>query len=98
MLFQFFLTLALALVPLALAVARSGPPSGAIVVRKTGTKSGEFSTISAAVASLSGTGPKSIFVYAGTYNEQVSITYSNLTILGQTTEWVTSHDLSHLSL
>ncbi|KAF9468718.1 pectin methyl esterase [Collybia nuda] len=83
-LLQFFL--ALALLPFAFAVSRSSPPAGAIVVRQSGTKSGEFSTISAAVASLSGSGPKTIFIYAGTYKEQVSITYSNLTILGQTTD------------
>lgn len=54
-----------------LALALSAPPSGALIVRNTGTKSGEYSTISAAVkAAGTGSDAKVIFVYAGTYTEQ----------------------------
>ncbi|KAF9007283.1 pectin methyl esterase [Hymenopellis radicata] len=61
------------------AVSRTSPPSGAIVVKQSGTGSGQYSTISAAVATLSG--GETIFVYPGTYTEQVSITVANVTIM-----------------
>ncbi|KAF9265081.1 pectin methyl esterase [Marasmius fiardii PR-910] len=64
--------------------ALTSPPSGALVVRQSGTQSGEYSTISTAVAALgSGTSAKIIFIYPGTYKEQISIKYSGkLTIYG----------------
>ncbi|KZV96758.1 pectinesterase [Exidia glandulosa HHB12029] len=71
----------------ALAATRTSPPSGAVVVRQSGTQSGEFSTVSAAVASLSGTSSRSIFIYPGSYKEQVLIEYKGpLTIYGYTND------------
>ncbi|KAK6523582.1 hypothetical protein TWF281_001563 [Arthrobotrys megalospora] len=66
---------------------RTSPPSGAIVVRKSGTQSGEYSSLAAALASLgSGTSAKTIFIYQGTYDGRVEITYQGpLTIMGYTT-------------
>ncbi|EPS45470.1 hypothetical protein H072_525 [Dactylellina haptotyla CBS 200.50] len=68
--------------------SRTSPPSGALVVRQSGTKSGEYSTISSAVAALgSGTDTKTIFIYQGDYNEKVKITYAGtLKIMGYTTD------------
>jgi len=68
--------------------SRTSPPSGAIVVRATGTQSGEFSTIQAAVNSLpNDSSSRSIFIFPGTYNEVVKITRSGpLTIYGSTTD------------
>ncbi|KAH9459923.1 hypothetical protein Pst134EB_008136 [Puccinia striiformis f. sp. tritici] len=51
--------------------AQSSPPAGALIVRQSNTGSGEHATISSAVAALAGlTGPKTIFVYPGSYAEQ----------------------------
>ncbi|KAK1222934.1 hypothetical protein PQX77_014211 [Marasmius sp. AFHP31] len=48
--------------------ALTTPPSGAVVVRQSGTKSGEYSTVSAAVASLgSGSSNRTIFIYPGIF-------------------------------
>ncbi|WAQ83352.1 hypothetical protein PtA15_3A722 [Puccinia triticina] len=58
--------------------AQSSPPAGALIVRQTnsGTSGAEFTTISSAVAALSRlTGPQTIFIYPGTYTEQVKISY-----------------------
>ncbi|KAA1110174.1 hypothetical protein PGT21_013128 [Puccinia graminis f. sp. tritici] len=65
----------------------SVPPSGALIVRQGKTGKGEYATISAAVAALKGlTGPKTIFVYPGTYSEQVKLDYDSPLILqGYTT-------------
>jgi pectinesterase len=71
--FAFCLTLLEAV----LAASRTSPPSGAIVVRAGTTTSGEFSTLSSAVNSLpNDSSSRSIFIYPGTYNEQVFITRS----------------------
>lgn len=102
---QFYLCLTLPV--LAVALSRTSPPSGALVVRQSGTQAGEYkyvrllliqisvdkilcSTVSAAVAALgSSTTTKSIFIYPGTYHEQVLITYPGpLTIYGYTNEFV----------
>ncbi|KAK6506585.1 hypothetical protein TWF481_005043 [Arthrobotrys musiformis] len=58
----------------ALAASRTSPPSGALVVSKSPT-SGQYGTIQAAVNALSttSTSAQSIFIYQGTYNEQVKI-------------------------
>jgi pectinesterase len=40
------------------------------------------------MASLSGTAPATVFIYPGTYKEQVIITHPSLTIMGSTTESV----------
>ena len=59
---------------LAHAASRTSPPSGSIVVRQNTTTTGEFKTITAAVNSLPSDGSKrSIFVFPGTYSEQVFI-------------------------
>ena len=71
------------------AISRTSPPAGALVVSKTAT-SGQYKTISSAVAALdaSSTGAQSIFIYPGTYSEQVSIPSLRglLTIYGSTTD------------
>ncbi|KAA1078965.1 hypothetical protein PGTUg99_015109 [Puccinia graminis f. sp. tritici] len=66
----------------------SVPPSGALIVRQGKAGKGEYATISAAVAALKGlTGPKTIFVYPGTYSEQVKLVYDSPLILqGYTTD------------
>lgn len=67
------------------ATSRTSPPSGAYVVSKS-PSSGEYSTISAAVAALpSGSSSEVIFIYAGTYEEQVYIDRDGpVTIYGYT--------------
>ncbi|KAF8228050.1 pectinesterase [Tricholoma matsutake] len=70
----------------AFAASRTYPPSGALVVRSGTTNPGEFNTVTSAVNSLPNDGSsRSIFIYPGTYNEQVNITRSGpLTISGYT--------------
>ncbi|KAK1233364.1 hypothetical protein PQX77_003473 [Marasmius sp. AFHP31] len=70
------------------AASRTSPPSGAIVVRPGTTTSGEFKTIQSAVNSLpNDSSSRSIFLYPGTYTEQVYITRSGpLTIYGYTSD------------
>jgi pectinesterase len=70
--------------------ARTSPPSGCLVVRGSGTKSGEYSTLSAAVTALgSSTTDACIFIYNGTYTESIRIDYGGaLTLYGYTTEYV----------
>ncbi|KAK0217514.1 pectin lyase fold/virulence factor [Armillaria nabsnona] len=67
---------------------RTSAPSGAVVVRGSGTKSGEHSTVQAAVDSLPDDGTEQvIFIYAGTYSEQVYIDRDGqTTIMGQTSD------------
>lgn len=61
------------------------------MVRSGTVNSGEFRTVSDAVASLPSDGsPQAIFIYPGTYTEQVSISRSGpLTIYGYTTDTTT---------
>lgn len=68
--------------------ARTSSPSGCLEVQAASTTSGQYSTLSSAVAALgSGTDDACIFIYAGTYEEQVEISYGgNLTIYGYTNE------------
>ncbi|KAJ7686228.1 carbohydrate esterase family 8 protein [Mycena rosella] len=65
---------------------RTVPPDAAVIVRGSGTQTGEFHTIQAAVASLPGdSSAQVIFVYPGTYTEQVHLTRAgNLTMMGYT--------------
>ena len=75
--------------PLEKRASRTSPPSGCKVVRQSGTQSGEYSTFGAALSALgtSSTTSACIFIYSGTYNEQVTIQYKGpLTIYGYTTE------------
>jgi len=59
------------------AASRTNPPAGAKVVRSGTVNSGEFRTVSDAVASLPSDGSsQAIFIYPGTYTEQVSISRS----------------------
>jgi len=59
------------------AASRTSPPAGAKVVRAGTANSGEFQTISDAVASLPNDGSSQvIFIYPGTYTEQVFISRS----------------------
>ncbi|KAK0186335.1 pectin lyase fold/virulence factor [Armillaria mellea] len=73
--------------------SRTSAPSGAVVVRGSGTKSGEYSTVQGAVNSLPNDGTaRVIFIYAGkfslgTYSEQVYIDRKGkTTIMGQTSD------------
>jgi pectinesterase len=70
------------------ATARTTSPSGCLVVQGTGTATGQYATFASAIAALgSGTTSKCIFMYPGTYKEQVRVTYGgNLTIYGYTSE------------
>ncbi|KAJ7359714.1 pectin lyase fold/virulence factor, partial [Mycena albidolilacea] len=79
------------LIQYALAASRTTPPSGAIVVRKGTTTSGEFATLTAALKSLpNDSSSRSIFIFPGTYAEQIDITRSGpLTIYGYTTDTTT---------
>ncbi|KAJ7697619.1 pectinesterase [Mycena rosella] len=81
-------TLCLSLIQYALAASRTTPPSGAIIVRKGTTASGEFATLTAALKSLpNDSSARSIFIFPGTYAEQIDITRSGpLTIYGYTTD------------
>ncbi|KAJ6557884.1 carbohydrate esterase family 8 protein [Mycena capillaripes] len=85
------LFLSLSLVQYVLAASRTTPPSGAIIVRKGTTTSGEFATLTAALNSLPNDSSfRSIFIFPGTYAEQIDITRSGpLTIYGYTTDTTT---------
>ncbi|KAL9090869.1 MAG: hypothetical protein Q9165_005077 [Trypethelium subeluteriae] len=71
------------------ATSRTSPPAGALVVN-TNASSGQYKTISAAVKALStsSAAAQSIFIYPGTYAEQVAIPALKglLTIYGSTTD------------
>lgn len=86
-----FVFACLSLLEVVYAASRTSPPAGAKVVRAGTTNSGEFKTLSAAVASLPNDGSsQSIFIYPGTYTEQVFITRSGpLTVYGYTTDTTT---------
>ncbi|KAI1120378.1 pectin lyase fold/virulence factor [Nemania abortiva] len=66
--------------------ARTSAPSGCLSVKPGTTTSGWYQTLTAALNSLPGTASACIFLYSGTYNEQVVIQYGGpLTIYGYTT-------------
>ncbi|KAJ7185882.1 carbohydrate esterase family 8 protein [Mycena filopes] len=75
----------------ALGAVRTTPPAGAIVVRKGTTTAGEFATLTAALNPLpNDSSNRSIFIFPGTYAEQIDITRSGpLTIYGYTTDTTT---------
>lgn len=67
--------------------SRTSAPSSCISVRSDASGTGEYATLASAVASLSGSDEACIFVYSGTYEEQVTIDYGGpLTIYGYTTD------------
>ncbi|KAG7443475.1 pectin lyase-like protein [Guyanagaster necrorhizus] len=68
--------------------SRTSAPTGAVVVRGSGAASGEYSTVQAAVDSLADDGTDQvIFIYEGTYTEQVYIDRDGqTTIMGQTSD------------
>ncbi|KAH8668450.1 pectin lyase fold/virulence factor [Xylariales sp. PMI_506] len=73
--------------------ARTSAPSGCLSVKSGTTTSGWYSTIGAALDSLSGSGDACIFIYSGTYSEQLRIDYAGaLTIYGYTTDVGTYKD------
>ncbi|KAJ7821374.1 carbohydrate esterase family 8 protein [Mycena olivaceomarginata] len=73
--------------PLEKRASRTTPPAGAVVV-KNPAASGQFSTVQAAINSLpNDSSARTIFIFPGTYSEQVSITrLGPTTILGSTTD------------
>jgi pectinesterase len=75
----------------ALGASRTSPPAGAVIVRAGTTTAGEFSTVSLAVNSLpDDSSARTIFIFPGTYTEQVNITRTGpLTIFGSTTDTTT---------
>ena len=91
-----FLLLLAVHLPLVLAAGRTSPPAGALVVNES-PSSGQYSTFQAAVNALSTTSisAQSIFIEAGTYNEQVYIPArkAQLTVYGSTSN--TASDLSN---
>lgn len=68
------------------AASRIRPSAGSVIVRAGTTTPGEFQTVSGAVKSLpNDNSPTTIFIYPGTYTEQVVITRPGpLTIFGYT--------------
>jgi pectinesterase len=59
----------------ALGTSRTSPPAGAHVVRYESPRSGEFATISSAVNALpDDNSAQTIFIFPGTYIEQVRVT------------------------
>ncbi|GLB38744.1 hypothetical protein LshimejAT787_0506090 [Lyophyllum shimeji] len=88
------LTVVLAFCHAVLAARRTSPPAAAIVVRAGTTTAGEFATVSSAVASLpNDNSSATIFIYPGTYNEQVYINRTGpLTIYGYTTDTMSYHE------
>ncbi|KAF1962673.1 carbohydrate esterase family 8 protein [Byssothecium circinans] len=74
--------------PLTKRASRTSPPSGCKVIRAS-PQSGEYATLGAVLSALgtSATASACIFIYGGTYKEQVTIQYKGpLTIYGYTTD------------
>jgi pectinesterase len=69
-------------------IARTTPPTGCPVVQGNVTAAGQYATFASAIVALgSTTTSKCIFIYPGTYNEQVRVTYGgHLTIYGHTSK------------
>lgn len=94
-----FLTVFAALIGLAHSASRTTAPSGALVVSKSAS-SGQYSTIQKAVDALSSSSSaQSIFIEAGTYNEQVYIKKLSgaLTIYGYTKD-TTSYSSNQVTI
>ena len=67
---------------------RTSNPGGCLEVEGTNPTSTQYKTVASAVAALgSGTSTQCIFIWPGTYTEQVTVQYGGpLTIYGYTTE------------
>ena len=85
-------TVLLRLVPCVLAASRTTPPAGCLTVSKSAADKAQYATIQAAVNALSTTATTAsqcIFIYAGTYAEQVSVPArkaASLVVYGATTD------------
>ncbi|KAJ4414070.1 hypothetical protein N0V82_008144 [Gnomoniopsis sp. IMI 355080] len=67
--------------------SRTTAPTGCISVKSDASGTDEYSSLTSALASLSGSDSACIFMYGGTYSEQVAIDYEGpLTIYGYTTD------------
>lgn len=67
--------------------SRTTAPAGCISVRSDASGTDEYSSLTSALASLSGSDSACIFMYDGTYSEQVAIDYEGpLAIYGYTTD------------
>jgi pectin methylesterase-like acyl-CoA thioesterase len=65
--------------PLEKRASRTTPPSGSVVVRGSGTQSGEFSTVQAAVNSLpNDSSARTIFIYPGDSHNLRPFSYLSL--------------------
>ncbi|GJE96176.1 pectinesterase [Phanerochaete sordida] len=85
MVFLFRILAFVVLLPAVYAASRTAPPAGAVVVNPSAT-TGQFKTLSSAVASLpNDNSAQTIFMFPGTYKEQVLIQRSGpVTIFGYT--------------
>lgn len=69
------ITLSIWLAQTALGASRTSPPAGALVVRYESPGSGEFANISSALMALpNDNSAQIIFIFPGTYAEQIKIT------------------------
>ncbi|KAG6913131.1 hypothetical protein DXG01_009426 [Tephrocybe rancida] len=87
-LFLVLLSFCHAVLAAAVSERRTTPPPGSLVVRAGTTTASEFASVAAAVAALpSDNSTQTIFIYPGTYTEQVYITRAGpLTIYGYTSD------------
>ncbi|KAJ7575601.1 pectinesterase [Mycena floridula] len=85
------LAVLISILPVAFAASRTSAPAGSIIVRAGTTASGEFPTLTRALNSITSTTSNvTIFMFPGTYVEQVNIVRTGpLTILGYTTDTTT---------
>jgi pectinesterase len=67
--------------------SRTSAPSGCLSVQSGTTTSGWYTTLGAAVAALSGSDSACIFLYSGTYSEQVTIDYGGPLTSKPTQAW-----------
>jgi pectinesterase len=69
------ITLIVWLAQTALGASRTSPPAGALVVRYGSPGSGEFANISSALLALpDDNSAQTIFIFPGTYTEQIKVT------------------------
>lgn len=67
--------------------SRTSAPTGCVSVKSDASGTDEYSSLTSALASLSGSDSACIFMYSGTYSEQVAIDYDGpLTLYGYTTD------------